>query len=504
MWKYFYLLIPSILVFNYSLAHSSDLVIIAGYANEKRYANLSKLWFQSFSKQGDVKIFAKIANKNTEEGYTTTELKSMWQFTSQSNIIDLNNFSVLKTHLNSANPSGLTNKRKPPITIFINDHGEPPRKYGEKYLKYLFKDTNGRLKERSLKEFEYEDRSIGTKEVIGDATDHAYVPASSSIKMERGDFSHEEFGELLQEKYSANKFVRIVGVHCYSGGIHEISFVNKQTCSLASTDWVSKSSSTEEINLYGKGIVAEKDLLSENKKFDLDKNGNTSLTEAHFSGLSYDNFNFGRNSLSSMAYIDKILEQGAYQRKLENDNYDPYQNNLTPSLICPYQTPGKYASTLQNFISLIDPFTDWRGFARNQRNILLLKHDAIKLTAAEIKILPMPLKNIYFALLKNKTLIDIFVDFKEKTPKLIKSLADLKYARDNLLKQKVKVSQKKINNLNNDIREELRLLKTQQAKWRGFFKYFKYLKDITKFLSQATRIQKETFSNMIACEMATL
>ena len=58
-------------------------------------------------------------------------------------------------------------------------------------------------------------------------------------------------------------YIRLVGTQCYSGGIHEISFNRKNTCSASTTTWGSTSRSWPKINAYGESFLKEIESKSE-------------------------------------------------------------------------------------------------------------------------------------------------------------------------------------------------------------------------------------------------
>jgi len=160
------------------------------------------------------------------------------------------------------------------LTLFVNDHGSSPNSVNE--------------------------------------------PLSSEIVLYGGtvtklppQLSHSDLMNLIKKYVPQENNVKLVGVHCFSGGLHSIAFNLPNVCSAASTDFRTPTKTTGEINLYGKGFWNE----VRSKTINLTGNGKTNLYEAHLAGTMMDTENEGRGELSSMAYVDSVLGYGAYDGK---------------------------------------------------------------------------------------------------------------------------------------------------------------------------------------------
>ena len=197
------------------------------------------------------------------------------------------------------------------LVIFINDHGSPTQ--NTQRNAYIERGDDGKLSEVG---WDFSKKEWAPRK----RTNFPISPGLSRISLPAGKeyISHQKISDSIRSVTRNYNAVKIIGIHCYSGGTHEIAHKNQNTCSLSSSDYLSPSFSKIYINLYGEGIIDERNATASNKKFDLNKDGKTSMLEAHFAGLANDNMNFGRNTTSSMAYLDKVLSQGAYAHNEEN------------------------------------------------------------------------------------------------------------------------------------------------------------------------------------------
>ncbi|OQW47228.1 MAG: hypothetical protein A4S09_15660 [Proteobacteria bacterium SG_bin7] len=140
--------------------------------------------------------------------------------------------------------------------------------------------------------------------------------------------THTELEGLIQKYVPKSTKVNLVGIHCFSGALHHISFSGPNICSSSSTDFKSRTNTPEETNAYGRGFWNE----LENKNFDLNKDGKTSLYEAHLSALSHDPYNNGKGELSSITFVSSVLGEGEYIPQgflnlLSNMNSEPVSIN---------------------------------------------------------------------------------------------------------------------------------------------------------------------------------
>lgn len=146
--------------------------------------------------------------------------------------------------------------------------------------------------------------------------DHGFSPFMSSnplsggIALRGGQRIHFSTIKNLIEKYvPRNVSVRIIADHCYSGGVHHISFSLSNVCSASIGSFRNISFFTLE------------DYKKESKSsyfygvWPLYQNDSLSLV--HWSGVSSEkNIQNILPSLSSLDYVEKTIEKGAYQKDL--------------------------------------------------------------------------------------------------------------------------------------------------------------------------------------------
>ncbi len=472
------------------LLANSDLIVIAGNANQIRYANISKLWYNSFKLEGNRLIYA---------NPTSYELLNKWRFVDSADFVLFNNKNQLGDFPSKNTKQGqsfyneLISKTKEfpkdPLVIFINDHGYA---------------SNGLERD--------EDGSFSSDIPI------VMNPLDSGIDMGEANLSHRELSEYISKTHSSRKYVRLIGVHCFSGGLHSISFKNPNTCSASSSDWLTVSHSTPVINLYANAFVNEKDLLPNEKQFDFDKNGKTSLMEGHLAGLSYDPVNFGRGQISSFAYVDSVLKKGAYDPSLQDDDYDP-RTNILQSIICKKNKTEVLNDPLTRFVQWGFSLFDHKYVRTIDRTQQILQVESYELSDSELKLLPDKLQMFYKQLQESPILQSNIKELEEHGSFYLNEMLDKINQRDELISQKEEMKiprvykglinsrfsfSVRISKLNKEIRELKKKLAYFQGKVMGIYNYFQGLKRTSEFLETALPEQKKKYYDLLECEMADL
>ena len=155
-------------------------------------------------------------------------------------------------------------------------------------------------------------------------TDHGLngaTPLSSGINVARTNrqnfkdpkdylYSHQALLDDLTKSVPAGASVKLIGIHCFSGGLHEVAQKLPKACSVASSTYDRSTVSPVDgtMNVYGDAFLSETRL----HHFDLNGDGKTSLMEGHLAALSKDSLNLGRQNLSSFDYVLKTLKEGPY------------------------------------------------------------------------------------------------------------------------------------------------------------------------------------------------
>lgn len=156
------------------------------------------------------------------------------------------------------------------------------------------------------------------------------VLKSPDGKSEPQRISHAELSSLIAQNKPEGVKVKLMGIHCFSGGLNELAFYIPDTCSSSSTNQLKPTRSELDQNLYGFSFL---DALKKKSSF----------ADTHFSAMAGDKNNWGRGQLSSQAYVEKLfsgIDNFKYQRnQLEID---------TVGLIDPSSTSAFWIEVDQN------------------------------------------------------------------------------------------------------------------------------------------------------------
>ncbi len=122
-------------------------------------------------------------------------------------------------------------------------------------------------------------------------------------------FTNENLRTIINAQARPDRYIRVVGVQCYSGGSLNALFDTKirNVCGAASTNWLESNQSFDDMSAYGKAF------LNEIRHRDFSQvSAKPSLLEAHIAGLLRDPMNGGLAQSSSLAFVDYVLREGAY------------------------------------------------------------------------------------------------------------------------------------------------------------------------------------------------
>lgn len=315
-------------------------------------------------------------------------------------------------------------------------------------------------------------------------------PIASTIVLGNGElWSGAELSKQIKQSLLNQKYVRLVGIQCYSGGLHEISFENENTCSASNTDFASVSNSDPKISAYGKGFWEE----IRNPRLDLDGDGKVNLMEAHFAGALSDTLNEGKGQTSSMAYVDKVLAHGPYRYSLFNEPPAKQVLNGETTLAI----AGTPKGIAEGEMCKIDPkanFLELIGLINGVDTIL--SHS----NPFEMKGAPSgPLAPIY-ASMREKWL--------KEQPRMVATLIQAQKDTNELKTKWKSLSKAEQLNQNGTYTkkfEEIDDHKNQAlAPMYLFWRFAEYAKNLEEFESVASPEQKQKLSRLLACELAPL
>lgn len=320
-------------------------------------------------------------------------------------------------------------------------------------------------------------------------------PASATISLGgQIDLRTQDFGDFANLKLSDQKYVRLVGIQCFSGALHEVSFQNENTCSATSTDFSVTNLSDERISLYGQGFwYAANSATYERSPADLDENGEVSLLEAHYAGMVEDTNNEGRGQTSSMAFIDKVLKQGAYdptnveRHGFFDFNYSKIRMNPPPTFgVIEEKEPCKL-NAQSNLTDLIK--------VQNMVDATL-NHGSLLEESAETL---GPLLPFY------KKMRERFQDYERQ----LSAGTDAYLEKDRQLRKEWEA----LNPLEKIFKHGEFEEKFEALRWKAvqdnialysFWKFAEYMRKTKEFLTKATEDQKKTFRRLVDCENAPL
>lgn len=354
-------------------------------------------------------------------------------------------------------------------------------------------------------------------------------PLTGSITAPVGDLQHSRLAETLEANWKSGQPLRLVGLQCFSGGLHHIAFSNPNVCAASMTSWREKAygADFEDSMDSSKGRGYQQAFAREiaDRNYDLDGNGKTSLMEAHVAGMFADRANYGRPQTSSMAYMDLLTRQRGYRpdycqggicaldvHKLATDHIHRVEV-LNPALVsgdgsrnnCAVDDPiGKQISFFEDFV-------------RSE-----MEQSQILLTANEQKALPAELRQMYESLMKNERVKEALSrdqgrmkndNLKEINARLAKQVKQWEESRSD--------TQEAFANCGNDEcraayagqMEKLRLevYRLQQEKQEilsssieGLQTIVRYMKSAAYVMVTGTDEQKTTLQRLLKCEMADL
>ena len=119
--------------------------------------------------------------------------------------------------------------------------------------------------------------------------------------------------QLLKDMNSdacASKKIRIIATNCYSGAVHHVAFERANTCSAASTAHNRLAFTKAEVPSYDRNLP---NFLFQ-KNLAMGSPGQKNLYKTHLAAFFKDYVNDGKGQISSAAYVDYILQEGAYAK----------------------------------------------------------------------------------------------------------------------------------------------------------------------------------------------
>jgi hypothetical protein len=301
-----------------------------------------------------------------------------------------------------------------------------------------------------------------------------------------------ELMEMLKKNVPADHNVKLVGLQCYAGSLHSISFQMPNACSAAYTDFRSPGIAGiigDSHNRYAEGFWQELD----DKHINYRGDGKTSLYEAHLAGTIFDDLNEGRGQLSSMAYVDSVLGKGAY----DGNRFWDFLKYLHYARIRVGR--GEKGVEFPRLCDLNSGMVDESGLEKlvsETGDILEADAFAVAKPSDEIK----PLNSVYRAMLE---------DWKKNKDKYLSTLNELKiefataqgiYESGNSMKQRIDrwpAFAAKVLETNDKMRKELYPL-------FAIFQTMQRFDRINVFLAKATPEQKQTFKRLLNCEWQPL
>lgn len=287
--------------------------------------------------------------------------------------------------------------------------------------------------------------------------------------------SYRRIGEIIKKEIPADVTVKLVSSLCFSGGVHEIAETLPNVCSASSVDFASMTSVF--LNLGSSENEIYQLSMWDHLKF----NPKSSLQDMHFSAVNVDFDNAGRGMLSSLAYVDKILKEGAFDPKARGDlKID--RKDVTEGQTTPPTTADLEADWFQN------PECNCKGLDR-----LTLQVENIEKTLFVVPLGEQPLElpkeyRAAFAKLKEA--------WSQSKDALHRGLRSQSEAYAKLPNKDPGAFLKSRAPLDDRLSPEKRFL--------YFARSFSRFERVAKFLKVATPEQKKIFSRLLKCESEPL
>jgi len=336
-------------------------------------------------------------------------------------------------------------------------------------------------------------------------------------------YSNHNLQNVIRDCSGPDRFIRLVGTHCYSGGLSNIVFDEKipNICSASSTDglhfgWSSDEGPPGGISLYGQAFFNE----LKHREFPLGKTGSVSLLEAHLSGFLSDSLNDGRAQLSSLAYVDYVLHEGPYGPDNSLQMAAPPREVIrtkTDLLKNARVSKGFQASGRDSKCPEIAAAPEVVNIFRKMQALVDSQLGA-ELSVEELNTLPEELRSAYLDLLANPKIMDTLRagptsqatqtyeewqtfdrESREQFAKLAKKPASRQ--RTAMLKQLEDERLKQISKTEAKLDEEIKV----DALINNFRKLSENLKRAASFmkapLDKVSSAQKQKFLNLLKCEL---
>ena len=151
---------------------------------------------------------------------------------------------------------------------------------------------------------------------INDHGDESVIPGDpldAGIDLPGGQlYPHHRLQDDVATTLSPDSRFVLIGTHCFSGGGHHVTFARPNSCSAASTSHRSTAKTHDTLPTYEKRLSA---MLAKPGIADIDRDGKQSLYEVHLLAVIGDVMNDGRGQVSSAAYADFFLGEGAYAKR---------------------------------------------------------------------------------------------------------------------------------------------------------------------------------------------
>jgi len=164
----------------------------------------------------------------------------------------------------------------------------------------------------------------------GFSTKNERRPENTGLVLDKEKLTHKKLGDLIWDNIPFFTKVKMIAPYCFSGGIHTIAFDRPRTCSVSATDF--RTPSYGEGDIFSGGTTTA---FGSKRSLLIRKNPNMSFEESFQRTAEKDFLNDQRGTTSSMAYLKKLLGEGAYKKRQSwwermTDYHAPYTKGANP------------------------------------------------------------------------------------------------------------------------------------------------------------------------------
>jgi hypothetical protein len=360
------------------------------------------------------------------------------------------------------------------------------------------------------------------------STDNNYDPKNvmqGGPQLQQGVYRNEGLLATLQASQKENQKIKLIGMHCFSGGLQEVVFRLPNSCATSVANWRVMGRSREKMrdgvddSPFTLGIHEEK----KDRAIDLNRDGKTSMFESYLRSITNIERNIDQTEISSFAFVKNKLKAHPYKSPYEPSELESL--NFAVELGIPLDKlkdqVRQAAKQRQLFLNHLFPDCTERTssslseFSSLMTNLdrTVVDSESFRLTEMELNSLPPVMKSRYLAMIENPFIREKLeaaskTDFNQLSEEfigLIEKEATLMARKEkdvdsNGFKTTLGDDDHFLKEHERILKRKTELMKSMNLPVFGIMAQVRSFKQTAHFMKNASELDKQKLNNILSCE----